>query len=52
MKGKVTNMEKVCDNFGVLYMSYDKYAKNCEANGKTPVGFMRYLYSTLTGKEL
>lgn len=38
-------------NFGELYMAYDKYAKNCERDGKTPVGFVTYLCGCLTGKE-
>lgn len=45
-------MENIYNEFGVLYMSYDSYYKNCEKQGKKPAGFMRYLYNTLTGKEV
>lgn len=45
-------MENIYNEFGILYMNYDNYAKSCEKKGDTPLGFIRYLYNTLTGKEI
>lgn len=31
------------DSFGVVYMQYNKYVKNCEKKGETPEGFLKYI---------